>query len=78
MKCKDLKIGQRVRVKTNDLTAIVVGEPEYYTGRASLVRIKYEFSTRYEYQIDNQLEPLPTNEQFPAHGGTFERPKGLY
>tara|TARA_B100000073_G_scaffold227673_1_gene189928 strand:+ start:513 stop:749 length:237 start_codon:yes stop_codon:yes gene_type:complete len=78
MKASQAKIGLRVRVKSNGLTAIIVSEPEYYTGKATLVRIKYEFSTRYEYQIDNQLEALPTEEQFPAHGGTFERPKGLY
>lgn len=78
MNATDLKIGLRVRVKTNNLTAIVVSEPEYYTGKSTLVRIKYEFSTRYEYQINNQLKPLPTEEQFPAHGGTFERPSGLY
>ena len=42
MLAKDIAIGQRVRVLTNDMTALVVGKPEYYTPRAKLVRIKYE------------------------------------
>ena len=70
----NLKIGMRVLVKPNNKTAIVVSDPEYYTANARLVRIKYEFSTRYEYMIEHQLEPLPIEEQFPHHGGTFKRP----
>ena len=73
MLAKDIKIGQRVFVKSNDMTALVVGKPEYYTPRAKLVRIKYENSTRFEYMINNQLELLPTEEQYPAHGGTHQR-----
>ena len=73
MLAKDIAIGQRVRVLTNDMTALVVGRPEYYTPRAKLVRIKYENSTRYEYMIHTQLTLLPTEEQFPAHGGTHQR-----
>ena len=78
MNPKDMKLGLRVRVKANDQTAIIVGHPEPYTSRAHLVRIKYEFSTRYETMISKQLTALPTEEQFPAHGGSFERPEGLY
>ena len=78
MLAKDIKIGQRVTVKQNDMTALVVGKPEYYTPRAKLVRIKYENSTRYEYMINNQLELLPTEEQFPAHGGTHQRKEGEF
>ena len=73
MFARDIKIGQRVYVKPNDMTALVVGKPEYYTPRAKLVRIKYENSTRYEYMINNQLDLLPIEEQYPAHGGTHER-----
>ena len=73
MLAKDIKIGQRVLVKQNDMTALVVGRPEYYTPRAKLVRIKYENSTRFEYMINNQLTLLPTEEQYPAHGGTHQR-----
>ena len=73
MFAKDIEIGQRVLVKRNDMTALVVGRPEYYTPRAKLVRIKYENSTRYEYMIHTKLELLPTEEQFPAHGGTHQR-----
>jgi len=76
MLAKDIKLGHRVRVLTNDMIALVVGRPEYYTPRAKLVRIKYENSTRYEYMINTQLELLPTEEQFPAHGGTHERKEG--
>ena len=46
----------RVRVLTNGMTALVVGQPEYYRPKASLIRIKYENSTRFEYMIDNNLE----------------------
>ena len=73
MLAKNIKIGQRVVVKQNNMTALVVGKPEYYTPRAMLVRIKYENSTRYEYMINNQLELLPTEKQYPAHGGTHAR-----
>ena len=73
MKTSDIKIGLRVKVLSNNMTALVVGNPEYYTPRAKLVRIKYENSTRYEYMIHTKLELLPTDEQFPAHGGTHQR-----
>ena len=76
MLAKDIKIGQRVLVKQNDMTALVVGRPEYYTPRAKLVRIKYENSTRFEYMINNQLELLPTDDQYPAHGGLHVRIEG--
>ena len=76
MLASDIKIGLRVRVRTNQMTALVVGEPEYYTPRAKLVRIKYENSTRYEYMINHQLEPLSASEQYPAHGGTYVKPEG--
>lgn len=76
MKASDIQIGLRVRVRRNQMTALVVGDPEYYTPRAKLVRIKYENSTRYEFMIDNQLEPLPTEEQYPYHGGTHVKPEG--
>lgn len=78
MLSNDIKIGQRVRVVPNDLTALVVGRPEYYTPRANLVRIKYENSTRFEYMINANLELLPTQEQFPAFGGTHQRSEGEF
>ena len=78
MLAKDIKIGQRVLVKQNDMTALIVGRPEYYTPRAKLVRIKYENSTRYEYMINNQLDLLPIEEQYPAHGGTHQRAEGEF
>jgi hypothetical protein len=74
MNSSDISIGLRVRVATNEMTALVVGKPEYYTPRAKLVRIKYENSTRYEYMISNQLEALPIDEQYPALGGSYVRP----
>lgn len=73
MLAKDIKLGQRVRVASNDMVALIVGRPEYYTPRAKLVRIKYENSTRYEHMIHTQLELLPQEEQFPCHGGTHTR-----
>ena len=76
MFAKDIKIGQRVVVKTNEMNALVVGRPEYYTPRAKLVRIKYENSTRYEYQLNTLLEALPLEEQYPANGGSYVKPEG--
>lgn len=78
MNSADIKIGLRVRVSSNDMTALVVGPPEYYTPRAKLVRIKYENSTRYEYMINHQLTALPTEEQYPALGGTHQRQEGEF
>ena len=73
MLAQHLQIGLRVRVKTNDLTALVVGRPEYYTPRAVLVRIKYENSTRFEHMINHNLEALPQDQQYPALGGSYQR-----
>jgi hypothetical protein len=78
MNSSDIEIGLRVRVASNDMTALVVGPPEYYTPRAKLVRIKYENSTRYEYMISNQLTALATNEQYPALGGSYQRPENSF
>jgi hypothetical protein len=78
MLAKDIKIGQRVIVTPNEMTALVVGRPEYYTPRAKLVRIKYENSTRYEYTINSNIELLPTEEQYPAHGGNHVRGEGEF
>ena len=73
MLASDIKLGQRVKIATNGQTALVVGQPEYYTARAKLTRVKYENSTRYEYMINQNLELLPTDEQYPAHGGSHVR-----
>lgn len=75
MNPEDIVIGLRVRVKSNDMHALVVGPPEYYTPRAKLVRIKYENSTRYEYMIHTQLEKLPLEEQYEGLGGKHKRSK---
>jgi hypothetical protein len=76
MLANEIKLGQRVRITSNGMTALIVGRPEYYTPRAKLVRIKYENSTRYEYMIHTQLDLLPVEEQYPAHGGTHQRKEG--
>lgn len=73
MLTSDIKIGLRVKVRSNDLTALVVGTPEYYTPTAKLVRIKYENSTRYEYMITKQLTALPLVQQYPALGGEYTK-----
>ena len=78
MLASDIKIGLRVRVAQNDMNALVVGRPEYYTPRSKLVRIKYENSTRYEYMINHQLEALPAEEQYPALGGQHVKPEGAF
>lgn len=69
MKTSDICIGLRVRVLSNDLTAVVVGTPEFYKSNTSLTRIKYENSTRYEHMINHQLEPLPLSQQYEGVGG---------
>ncbi len=76
MKASDITIGLRVLVAPNQMTALVVGTPEYYTPRSKLVRIKYENSTRYEYMINHQLEALPAEDQYPALGGSYVKPEG--
>ena len=78
MKASDIKLGLRVRVRQNNMTALVVGTPEYYTPRAKLVRIKYENSTRYEYMINHQLDALPLEEQYPANGGSYIKPENSF
>jgi hypothetical protein len=78
MNYKNIEIGLRVRVQSNGMTALVVGKPEYYTPRSKLVRIKYENSTRFEYMISNQLEALPTDEQYVALGGSYVRPENSF
>ena len=78
MKASDIQLGQRVLVGTNNMVALVVGTPEYYTPRAKLVRIKYENSTRYEYMINHQLTALPDEEQYPALGGSYVKPEGSF
>ena len=74
MRASDIKIGLRVDIEGR--TALVVGKPEYYTPRAKLVRIKYENSTRYEYKLNHQFEPLPIEQQYPALGGSYVKPEG--
>ena len=73
MQAQDIQIGLRVRVLTNDMTALIVGRPEHYTAQSSLVRIKYERSTRYEQVLNHHLEALPKDEQYPVHGGQHTR-----
>ena len=75
MLTNNIEIGLRVKVASNNLTALVVGTPEYYTPRSKLIRIKYENSTRFEYVLNHMLEPLPIEEQYPAHGGTYVKPE---
>ena len=78
MQVSDIKLGLRVRVSTNDMTALIVGRPEFYrSSKTHLTRIKYENSTRYEYQINHNLSALPTEEQYPAHGGQYQRKEGI-
>jgi hypothetical protein len=76
MKSTDIKIGQRVFVAPQNRIALIVGRPEYYTPRARLVRIKFENSTRFEYKLNHQLDLLPTEYQYEAHGGSHVKPAG--
>jgi len=78
MLANDIKIGLRVRVHSNNLNALVVGKPEYYTPRSKLIRIKYENSTRYEYVINQQISSLPTEQQYKDLGGSYVRPENSF
>ena len=62
---RDIRLGLRVRVDSNGLIALIVGQPEHYTPKSKLVRIKYENSTRYEYVTNTMIEALPEEEQYP-------------
>lgn len=63
MLVRDIQLGLMVKVSHNDLDAMVVGRPEYYTPSAQLVRIKYDNSTRFEYVTNHMIEPLPDSQQ---------------
>ena len=63
MLVSDIKLGLKVRVSTNEMEAMVVGRPEYYSPTAKLVRIKYENSTRFEHVTNHMIEPLPIEQQ---------------
>ena len=63
MLVSDIKLGLKVRVSTNEMEAMVVGRPEYYSPTAKLVRIKYENSTRFEHVTNHMIEPLPKEMQ---------------
>ena len=78
MLAKDIKIGHRVTVLPGHRTALVVGQPEYYTARAKLVLIKFENSTRFERKLNHQLALLPEHLQYPAHGGEYVKPEGTF
>ena len=63
MLVSDIQLGLKVRVSSNDMEAMVVGRPEYYSPTAKLVRIKYENSTRFEHVTNHMIEPLPREMQ---------------
>jgi hypothetical protein len=63
MLVSDIKLGLKVRLTHNDMEAMVVGRPEYYSPSAKLVRIKYLNSTRFEYVTNKMIEPLPAEQQ---------------
>ena len=63
MLVSDIKLGLKVRLTHNDMEAMVVGRPEYYSPNAKLVRIKYLNSTRFEYVTNKMIEPLPAEQQ---------------
>ena len=63
MLVSDIKLGLKVRVAHNEMEALVVGRPEYYSPKAKLVRIKYENSTRFEYVTNHMIDPLPAEQQ---------------
>ena len=78
MLANDIQIGLRVKVDSNNLNALVVGKPEYFTPRSKLIRIKYENSTRFEYVINQQITALPAEEQYVALGGAYEKPANSF
>ena len=63
MLVSDIKLGLKVRIIHNEMEAMVVGQPEYYSPRAKLVRVKYLNSTRFEHVTNHMIQPLPIEQQ---------------
>ena len=61
--------GQRV-VDTEGRISIVITKM-HWNAKSDLVRVRLENSTRYELIPSAQLDLLPTEEQYPAFGGSY-------
>lgn len=71
-----LLVGQRVRHRKDQRSALVVGKPQMIGTRMALVPVIIESSTRSELWPETLVVHLPKRSQFPAHGGRFSAPSG--
>ena len=72
---KPLELGVRVRHRTNKKSGMVVG-PAQHGINHPLVPVALEGSTRQELWPDHLIIKRKTKDQLPAHGGSFQAPKG--
>jgi hypothetical protein len=72
----DFPLGLRVRNRLDGRTALIVGRPETFGTRRSLLPVTIEASTRTELWADHWIEPRPQREQPLALGGTYTPPAG--
>lgn len=69
-------IGLRVRHLIDKRSAFVVGRGEANGIKSLLYPVTIEGSTRTELWPEHLIRARPRHEQFPAHGGSFQAPRG--
>tara|TARA_R100001463_G_scaffold16069_3_gene41767 strand:+ start:8350 stop:8592 length:243 start_codon:yes stop_codon:yes gene_type:complete len=74
---KDLKLGHRVKHKTDGRQGMVFGAQQKIGVEDILVPIALEGSTRKELWPIDQFKLLPKPQQLVALGGNFVPPKGF-
>lgn len=74
--CPPLLVGMRVSNRLDGRTGLIVGKPEFFGTRFSLIPVTIESSTRTELWAEHWIAPLPRRQQFAAHGGSFSAPSG--
>lgn len=71
-----LSIGMRVVNRLDGRIGLIVGKPQAFGTRFSLLPVTIEASTRSELWPEHWIELLPKRQQFPAHGGIFSPSQG--
>lgn len=71
-----LLVGMRVSNRLDGRTGLIVGKPEFFGTRFSLIPVTIEASTRTELWAEHWITPLPLRQQFAAHGGSYSAPSG--
>lgn len=69
-------LGARVTHQVDARVGFVVGDPESTGGRASLVPVIVENSTRRETWPVHLIEMLPRRQQHQFRGGLYQPPSG--